>query len=131
MRTPHNRSCPFFCCDAGIHETRFCIAKNGFVAAAAKARQPLRTVVSEAANTTALRLITWKTLFSLHTTVTRRLIESRAADSAHRTPYDKPYGHTLTGCVRFFYDTGIHETSFCGKRRKISFTYCKKAFSVI
>ncbi len=44
----------------------------------------------------------------------------------------KSYGHTLTGRVRFFdCDTEIHETRFCGKRGKISLTYCKKAFSVI
>ena len=45
---------------------------------------------------------------------------------AHRTPYNKPCGHDPLGCVRFFYDTGIHEARFAEKEEKYHLPIAKK-----
>ena len=72
-----------------------------FVAAAAKARQPLRTVESGA------HAIFRKT--------------PAAFEKCGSAPYPctKIYGHTRAGCVRFFCDTVIHETRFCESKNGV------------
>ena len=90
-----------FFCDTGIHETRFCIAKMGFVETAEKGTFSDREVGSEQ-KTSGNRI-------------------SGRSFAKRTVPLTKSHADTPVWVVSVFFgcDTGIHEARFCESKNVV------------